>query len=63
MGILAAIAIPRFATVTDSANDKAAIADQRIVVSAVQMFQAESNGALPTKDADIEPFISGEEIP
>jgi len=63
LGILAAIAIPRFANVTDSANDKAALSDQKVVVAAVQMYMAEKNGALPTKDSDITPYIQGNAIP
>jgi len=63
LGILAAIAIPRFSKVTDSAKDKAAIADQRVVVSAVQMYQAQNNGALPGSDDDIKPFLEGNAIP
>jgi prepilin-type N-terminal cleavage/methylation domain-containing protein len=63
IGILAAIIIPRFATVTDSAKDKAAIADQRIVVSAVQMYMADSEGVLPTADGQITPFIQGGALP
>lgn len=63
LGILALIAIPRFTNVTNSAKDKAALADQRVVVAAVQMYLAESDGALPTQDSDIEPYIQGDAIP
>jgi len=63
IGILAAIAIPRFSSVTDSANDKAAIADQRVTVSAIQMYMADNNGSLPTADANITPYIQGGSIP
>ncbi|HOE57797.1 MAG TPA: type II secretion system protein [Bacillota bacterium] len=59
LGILAAIAIPRFASVTDNANNQATEANHRIIISAVQMYQAENSGALPTADADITPFIQG----
>lgn len=44
LGILAAIAVPRFMNVTDNAKDKAAIATARTIASAVAISQAE-NGA------------------
>lgn len=47
LGILAAIAIPRFSTVTKQAENRATQANHRIIVSAVQMYQASSNGQLP----------------
>lgn len=63
LGILAAIAIPRFTNVTNSAKDKAALADQKVVVAAVQMYLAANDGALPTKDSDITPYLQGDTIP
>lgn len=59
IAILAAIAIPRFGTVTTSAKNKANLAEHKLVVSAVQMYQAEKDGALPTQDADIAPYLQG----
>lgn len=60
---MAAIAIPRFSSVSDTANDKAAEADQRIVVSAIQMYMADNNGTLPTQESDITPYIQGGALP
>ena len=60
MGILAAIAIPRFANVTDNAKNKANLAEHKIIVSAVQMFRASSpTMALPTAEADLDGYIEG----
>lgn len=63
IGILAAIIIPRFANVTDSADRAQAQANQQTVVTAVQMFMADNDGDLPTADSDITPFINGQAIP
>ena len=51
MGILAAIAIPRFATVTQTAENRSTQAAHRILISAVSMYQAANNGALPAATA------------
>ena len=64
IAILAAIAIPRFATVTDSAKNKAAEAEHRIAVGAVQMYMAENDGALPATTVDeadaFDEYVNGE---
>lgn len=59
LGILAAIAIPRFGTVTTSAKNRANEAEHKLVISAIQMYQAEKAGALPTEEADITPYLEG----
>ena len=64
IGILVAIAIPIYGTVQDNARNKASLADNRIVAGAVQMYMASNaTGALPTKNEDILPFISGGALP
>lgn len=60
LGILAAIAIPRFQNVTANANSKANLAEHKIAVSAVEMFKANSSTtALPTSTGDIDSYIQG----
>ena len=60
LGILAAIAIPRFSNVTDNAKNKANLADHKIIVSAVQMFRASSaTMSVPTAEADLTNYIEG----
>ena len=63
IGILSAIAVPLYGNVTDSARNNAALADNRVVVAAVQMFQTSNDGDLPTKNDDITPFIVGSAFP
>ena len=63
MGILVAIAVPIYGNVTDAARQRAVEADCRIVVSAVQMYQANNGGSLPTQDSDITPFLEGGALP
>ena len=59
LGILAAIAIPRFSTVTDSAKDKSNLSEHRIAVAAVQMYMADHDGDLPENEDDVDDFIQG----
>ena len=60
LGILAAIAIPRFSNVTNNAKIKANESEHRIIVSAVQMFRATSPTlALPATLADLDAYIEG----
>ena len=59
LGILAAIAIPRFANVTDAAKDKANLSEHRIAVSAVEMYMADNDGNLPANTAAIDTYIQG----
>lgn len=60
MGILAAIAIPRFSNVTDNAKTKANLAEHRILVSAVEMFRASSSTmALPATLTDLDAYVEG----
>ena len=63
IGILAAIIIPRFMPVTDSAKDKAVIANQREIASAVQMYMADNDGVQPLLEADLTPYLTGGAMP
>lgn len=47
LGILAAIAIPRFTQMTDKANQSAFESTHRTIVAAVQMYMAANDGATP----------------
>jgi type IV pilus assembly protein PilA len=57
LGILAAIAIPRFAGFTDQADAKAAEADARTVLSAVSTLVA--GGATTVTVSDVEDLTGG----
>ncbi len=48
IGILAAIAIPRFITANETARGAKIQADLRSIDSAITLYQASSGGALPT---------------
>jgi len=58
IGILVLIAVPRFQSMTDGARRRTAEANHRIIVSAVTMFIANNNGAMPTDPAQLTPFMS-----
>lgn len=47
LGILAAIAIPRFTQMTDKANQSAFESTHRTIVAAVLMYMAANDGAKP----------------
>lgn len=59
LGILAAIAIPRFTKATVSAQIKTFEANHRIVQSAISMYMADNNGALPVSTYDFTDEIDG----
>ncbi|MDR7856123.1 type II secretion system protein [Tissierella sp.] len=62
LGILAAIAVPKFNDVTDNAKKTAAVAEHKVIVSAFQMFQAASpSGSLPAKKADLVGYLDIED--
>lgn len=63
LGILVAIAVPLYGNVTNNAKNKASLADNRVVVGAVEMYQTDHNGALPTADAGVLPYLSGNAFP
>lgn len=47
IGILAAIAVPRFTTVTQNARNGSFEANHKVAVAAIQLFIASNGGALP----------------
>jgi len=57
LAILAAIAVPKYNQVTANANNQATSSNVRTIVSAVQLYQAAHNGALPTSSASVEEFL------
>ena len=59
IGILITIAVPRFTRMTGGAREAAAKANHRMVVSAVSLYIAQNNGALPTNDTDIDQYLPG----
>ncbi len=59
LGILAAIAIPRFQSVTNNANMKAFESNHRVAVSAIQMAMAENDGVPPLATETFAEYIDG----
>ena len=59
IGILVAIAIPIYNTVTENAQNRAFEANHRVAVGAINMYIAESNGVLPASDNDLGDYITG----
>ncbi len=64
IGILAAVAIPRYVDSSAAANGAKIQSDLQVLDSAIQQFSANNGGTLPayTKDA-LGPFIAGGELP
>jgi type IV pilus assembly protein PilA len=59
LGILAAIAVPKFTNVTADAQRKSFEANHKIAVSAINMWMAANNGAKPGSDVTFEDQIDG----
>ncbi len=59
IGILVAIAIPLYATITESAQIRAFEANHRTAVGAINMYVAENNGLIPGVDENLEDYIDG----
>lgn len=64
IGILAAVAIPRYVDSTASANGAKIQSDLQVLDSAIQQFAADNGGALPSysKD-DLGQYLAGGELP
>ena len=64
IGILAAVAIPRYVDSTASANGAKIQSDLQVLDSAIQQFAADHGGALPSysKD-DLGQYLAGGELP
>lgn len=61
IGILTAVAIPVYMSVTANAEKNACLANQRTIDSAVMVYKAENNGAVPATVADLVPKYLAEE--
>ena len=62
LGILAAVAIGRFGGFTDSAKKSRVVAEHSMLVSAIQVWQSESeNGsdAFPSDLSDLDKYVDG----
>ena len=59
IGILVAIAIPLYATITESAQIRAFEANHRTAVGAINMYVAENNGAIPGDTETFGDYIDG----
>ena len=53
IGILAAIIVPRFGKITDTASEAAIAADQRTIESAVAVYYAENENTYPEDVQDL----------
>jgi len=60
IGILVAIAIPIYNSVTSNAEKKSCEANKRTIIEAISMYYAEEN-KYPDKMSDLEPYIDGAE--
>lgn len=59
IGILVAIAIPIYSTVTASAQEKACRANMRTIKEAAAVYAADHDGAYPEEDDDLEGYLEG----
>lgn len=59
IGILALMIIPKFNEVTKDAKRKTFMANHRVVVSAIGMYQAANKGDLPVGNSAVNPYVSG----
>ena len=61
LGILAAIAIPRLSGFTESASERAALAEHKMIVSAILMWQSEQTDptTFPTTLATLNDYVDG----
>ena len=57
IGILITIAVPRFMSMTGGARVAATKANHRQIVSAVSMYIAEKDGAVPTATSDLDAYL------
>lgn len=59
IGILVAIAIPIYNSVTASAQEKACRANMRTIKEAAAVYAADHDGAYPEEDDDLEGYLEG----
>lgn len=62
IGILAAIAIPKFVDSTSAANGARVLSDLQSLDSAIQQYSA-TNGASPSALSDVKSFFAGDTLP
>ncbi|MDO4793131.1 MAG: type II secretion system protein [Filifactor alocis] len=58
LGILMLIAVSRFSSITDSANERAFQANHKIAVSAITMYMADNSGAKPADATKLDNYIA-----
>ena len=58
IGILMFIAISRFSSISDTANNRSFEANHKIAASAITMYMADHNGARPAATETFEAYIS-----
>ncbi|SEO35156.1 type IV pilin protein [Propionispora vibrioides] len=63
MGILAAIAIPKYVDSTASANGAKMMADLQALDSAIQQYTADHGGTAPAAIANLNTYFAGDTIP
>lgn len=63
IGILAAVAIPRYVESTASANGARIQSDLQVLDSAIQQSIAENGGAIPASLDAVKEYVAGKEIP
>ena len=59
IGILVAIAIPIYNSVTASAQEKACRANMRTIKEAAAVYAADHDGEYPEEDGDLEGYLEG----
>ena len=59
IGILSMIAVPQFNQVTQNARNSTWEANCQTIVSAIAMYQAGNNGAVPNSGDDLKNYING----
>ena len=57
--ILAAILVPRYMDVTDTAKASKCMASQRTLEGAVSIYMADNNGTLPATLGDVAAYVGG----
>ncbi len=63
IGIMAAIAVPKFSDSTATARTAKVQADLRAIDTAIQMYMANHSGALPTGADDIKTYLTTGALP
>jgi len=63
IGVLAAVAIPRYVDSTASANGAKIQSDLQVLDSAIQQFTADSGGTLPAALANVTQYLASGAVP